>query len=61
MIVVAGPPGRGKSLLYLASGFGVGFCNADDRVAELKGGSYVSISNEIREIVNHEFEASSYA
>ena len=57
MIVVAGPPGSGKSTLYPVSTFGVSYFNADDRAAELNGGSYVSISNEIRKIVNREFEA----
>ena len=57
MIVVAGPPGSGKSTLYPVSSFGVTYFNADDRAAELNGGSYVNISNEIRKIVNREFEA----
>ena len=57
MIVVAGPPGSGKSTLYPVSSFGVSCFNADDRAAELNGGSYVGISKEIRKIVNREFEA----
>lgn len=57
MIVVAGPPGSGKSTLYPVSSFGVSSFNADDRAAELNGGSYLSVSNEIRKIVNREFEA----
>lgn len=57
VIVVAGPPGSGKSTLYPVSSFGVSYFNADDRAAELNGGSYVGISNEIRKIVNLEFEA----
>ncbi len=57
MIVVAGPPGSGKSTLYPVSSFGVSYFNADERAAELNGGSYVGISNEIRKIVNREFEA----
>jgi predicted ABC-type ATPase len=57
MIVVAGPPGSGKSTLYPVSSFGVSYFNADDRAAELNGGSYFSISNEIRKIVDSEFEA----
>jgi predicted ABC-type ATPase len=56
MILVAGPPGSGKSTLYPVSSFGVSCFNADDRSAELNGGSYVSIPNEIRKIVNREFE-----
>ena len=50
MIVVVGPPGSGKSTLYPVSSFGVSYFNADDRAAELNGGSYVSISNEIAAI-----------
>ncbi len=56
MIVVAGPPGSGKSSLYPLSSFGVASFNADDRAAELNGGSYVGISSEIRQAVNREFE-----
>jgi len=57
MIVVAGPPGSGKSSLYPLSAFNVAYFNADDRAAELNGGSYISISSKIRTIVNTEFEA----
>jgi hypothetical protein len=42
---------------YPVSGFGVSHFNADDRAAELNGGAYVSISNDIRKIVSLEFEA----
>ena len=56
MIIVAGPPGSGKSSVYPLSGFGVAYFNADDRAAELNGGSYVGISTEIRNVVNREFE-----
>jgi predicted ABC-type ATPase len=57
MIVVAGPPGSGKSSIFPLAEFGVLYFNADDRAAELNGGSYVGISKEIRETVNREFEA----
>ena len=57
MVVVAGPPGSGKSSLYPLSSFGIAYFNADDRAAELSGGSYVGIPNEIRRVVNREFEA----
>jgi len=57
MIVVAGPPGSGKSSLYPLSTFGVPYFNADDRAAELNGGLYAGISREIRQVVNREFEA----
>jgi predicted ABC-type ATPase len=56
MVVVAGPPGSGKSTLYPVSSFGIAFFNADDRAAELNGGSYLGITNEIRKAVNPEFE-----
>jgi predicted ABC-type ATPase len=57
MVVVAGPPGSGKSTLYPVSSFGVAHFNADDRAAELNGGSYVGIPGEIRRAVNREFES----
>ena len=57
MIVVAGPPGSGKSSIFPVSSFGVSHFNADDRAAELNGGSYIGISRQIRNIVNREFEA----
>ena len=57
MIIVAGPPGSGKSTLYPASAFEVASFNADDRAAELNGGSYRGISRKIRQIVNREFDA----
>ncbi|HTA47464.1 MAG TPA: AAA family ATPase [Bryobacteraceae bacterium] len=56
MVVVAGPPGSGKSTLYPVSSFGIAFFNADDRAAELNGGSYLGITSEIRKVVNREFE-----
>ena len=57
MIVIAGPPGSGKSTAFPVSSFGVAFFNADDRAAELNGGSYAGISQSIRQQVNREFEA----
>jgi hypothetical protein len=42
MVVVAGPPGGGKSSLFPVSTFGISHFNADDRAAELNGGSYKS-------------------
>src|SRR5690348_16105085 len=56
MIVVAGPPGSGKSSIFPVTSFGVAYFNADDRAAELNGGSYIGISSEIRQTVNREFE-----
>ena len=56
MIVVAGPPGSGKSSIFPVSSFGVSCFNADDRAAELNCGSYVGIPKHIRTAVNREFE-----
>ena len=44
MIVIAGPPGSGKSSIFPVSGFGVAYFNADDRAAKQNGGSYVGIA-----------------
>jgi predicted ABC-type ATPase len=57
MIVVAGPPGSGKSSIFPVSSFGVPHFNADDRAAELNRGSYAGIPKQIRSQVNREFEA----
>ena len=57
MIVIAGPPGSGKSTAFPVAGFGIAHFNADDRAATLNGGSYVGIPLGIRKIVNREFEA----
>ena len=57
MIIVAGPPGSGKSSAFPVANFGTKYFNADDRAAELNGGSYLGITNYIRETVNREFEA----
>ena len=55
--MVAGPPGAGKSSIFPVSSFGVSYFNADDRAAELNGGSYLGIPKQIRIVVNREFEA----
>lgn len=57
MIVVAGPPGSGKTSLYPVSSFGCAYFNADDRAAELNHGSCIAIPKEVRRIINREFEA----
>lgn len=57
MIVVAGPPGSGKSSIFPVSSFGVSCFNADDRAAELNHGSYIGIPKHVRQTVNREFEA----
>ena len=56
MIVVAGPPGRGKSSRFPLSRFGLDWFNADDRAAELNHGSFHKIPSEIRSQVNVEFQ-----
>jgi len=56
MIVVAGPPGSGKSVLFPVHSFEIDYFNADDRSAQLNGGSYQGISLETRAAVNREFE-----
>jgi predicted ABC-type ATPase len=55
--IVAGAPGTGKSRAFPVSEFGIDFFNADDRAAELNGGSYHNISLELRKRVNRDFEA----
>ena len=55
-IVVAGPPGSGKSVAFPVDSFGVDSFSADDRSAELNNGSYQGIPLEIRADVNKEFE-----
>src|SRR3990172_9394826 len=47
MIVVAGPPGSGKSTAFPVAQSGVDAFNIDDRAAELQG-SYRNIPREIR-------------
>jgi predicted ABC-type ATPase len=56
MIVVAGPPGSGKSSRFPLSAFGVDWFNADNRAAELNLGSFRKISSEIRSRANFEFQ-----
>ncbi len=57
MVVIAGPPGGGKSTAFPVSGFGLHFFNADDAAATLNGGSYIGISLAVRSEVNRLFEA----
>ncbi|HEY3741283.1 MAG TPA: hypothetical protein VGL53_15640 [Bryobacteraceae bacterium] len=57
MIVVAGPPGGGKSTVFPVNSFGVEAFNADDRAAYLNNGSYRGIPPSVRSAVNKEFEA----
>jgi predicted ABC-type ATPase len=56
MVVVAGPPGSGKTSRFPLNEFGVDYFNADMRAAELNNGFFRGISKEIRSQVNAEFE-----
>lgn len=56
MIVVAGPPGSGKSSRLPLSSYNVPCFNADDRAAELNQGSFRKIPPEIRARANVEFQ-----
>lgn len=55
---VAGPPppGGGKSSALSIKELGIDWFNADDRAAELNGGSYHKISPAIRDVVGRELE-----
>ncbi len=50
MIIIAGPPGSGKSTAFPVSIFGVAHFNADDRAAALNGGQ--GLPTMIRQQVN---------
>jgi predicted ABC-type ATPase len=56
MVVVAGPPGSGKTTRFPLVQFGADSFNADIRAAELNRGSFRGISKEIRSDVNIEFQ-----
>ena len=56
MFIVAGPPGAGKSSVFPLGIFADRVFNADDRAAELNGGSYRAIPLHVRHEVNREFE-----
>ena len=48
MIVVAGPPGGGKSSHFPVGNVGVDWFNSDDRAAQLNAGSYRNIPVHVR-------------
>jgi predicted ABC-type ATPase len=48
MIIIAGPPGGGKSTHFSAKTWGVDWFNSDDRAAQLNAGSYQNIPAQIR-------------
>ena len=56
MVIVAGPPGSGKTTRFPVADFEVDSFNADNRAAQLNDGSFRSISREIRSQVNVEFQ-----
>lgn len=59
MIVVAGPPGSGKSTAFPADYFtneGIDYFNADARATQLNRGSAVDIPDSVRRVANREFE-----
>jgi len=56
MVVVAGPPGSGKTTRFPVAEFGVDSFNADNRAAELNAGSFHGIAKGIRSQVNLEFQ-----
>ena len=56
MFIVAGPPGAGKSSVFPLGIFAARVFNADDRAAELNGGSYSEIPLYIRHEVIRKFE-----
>ena len=53
MLVVAGPPGSGKTTYFPVTAFGVDSFNIDDRCAQILG-SYRSISRDVRRAVAKE-------
>ena len=55
MIVVAGPPGSGKTRYFPVTAFGVDAFNIDDRCAQILG-SYRAIPRDVRRSVAKECE-----
>lgn len=55
MLVVAGPPGSGKTTYFPVGAFGVDSFNIDDRCAQIQG-SYRAISRDVRGAVAKECE-----
>ena len=55
MLVVAGPPGSGKTTYFPVTAFGVDSFNIDDRCAQIQG-SYRAISRGVRRAVAKECE-----
>lgn len=55
MIVVAGPPGSGKTSSFPVTAFGIDAFNIDDRCAQVLG-SYRAIPRDVRRAVAKECE-----
>jgi predicted ABC-type ATPase len=55
MLVVAGPPGAGKTTYFPVTEFGIDSFNIDDRCAQIVG-SYHAISRDVRRAVARECE-----
>ncbi len=55
MLVIAGPPGSGKTTYFPVTAFGVDSFNIDDRCAQIQG-SYRAISRQVRRAVAAECE-----
>jgi hypothetical protein len=56
MLVVAGPPGSGKSLHFPVASFGADGFNVDLRAAAANGGSFLGIPRSVRSSVQRECE-----
>ena len=56
MIIVAGPPGGGKSSLRPVRDWGVDWYNSDDRAAQMNGGSYHNIPVKVREAAGQQLQ-----
>jgi len=50
MLIVAGPPGSGKSVGFPVRAYGIDAFSIDDRCAELQGGSYQGITPATRSV-----------
>ena len=65
MIIVAGPPGGGKSSHFPVKNVGVDWFNSDDRAAQLNAGSYQNIppaarnasGQQLQQFINSHIEA----
>jgi predicted ABC-type ATPase len=56
MLIVAGPPGAGKSTFFPVSQVGIDSFNSDDYAAQLNAGSYLNIPPRIREAAGKQLQ-----